>query len=1183
MKKSFYNNSNNLIKKKGQNIINIDNKNLIKNNDVKYQLEKKELLINKNPVINNININQNIKPRQIKTSKGSPLSINNKILKQITKIKNKQTYQNIDNIPTVIFNINSNQILESNYKNKKLKNSSESKSKSKSKSNNKSKSNDSNKNKIINYNKSSNQCNLVKKNVLNENNFNGIVKTKTQILKRPNKNTNNNTNKTIINKQLNNNSYNNNKTNSNNPYNFYFNNNQKINIGTSLSLSSNKNNILGLQYLNNLINKNNFNTYKTTPITTKNSVKSSKEKNIQNSNNHKNSNSNDNKKKNSINCKLISIAPKNKIIQKKNFQNNNNLKSLMKKFSISNINKENKESKTQKEIKDKNSENLSSSKNATLIGKNSISNLSNLGNFYSINLLSKSFANSKKNLKKNFCKTKVETKIQGNNNDIQKKSNKYFDNLSNHNIFPITISHCRNNYININININSRKKNIKTTNNNTCSINKVIKNKSKGSKSKNNSKNKSNNLKFTDMNKKKTLSGNNTKIMNKISNKFKINDIKLRLNKNNNINNTNNTNNTKNKNNNFKVKELSCYDLKKANIPITLTSSLLQSESCIKSKDFKKTEFMQVLPKYKNNDFIINENEKKLINHNLTNNENNNNFNLDNIDINSNKNDNNNTFTNYNEFSTISQQDYNYYNEESLKLIRMIKNYGLEHNNTSYPKTSLSYYKIGRSIGHGAFGKVNIALHILSGRIVAIKSFNKIKKSFPNYKISYEIKLLKKLRNHKNIIKYFEHFENDKHFCIVMENISGGNLLSAINKMSKFSEPMAKNIFKQLMETIKFLHSIGIVHRDIKPDNILIELDNTIKLCDFGVSKEVKEGQLLMDSCGTPAFVAPEILKDSPYNPYMTDIWSSGVVLYAMITGFFPFRGVNESDLHRNILSGAFPKLKDVSNELKDLLNKILEVNPNKRITIEDILKHPWLNDVNINDNNNNTYYFNKNINIFTKAEKIIYGKLKIDYRQANKEEVLENFTYHNMETDFEEENLNVKTISFIKTPYNSRRPRDDEEDLFYDDVNIENNIIKFLSKAGELSRLYEVHNNFDFDQGFIISKKDYNNKQKLMSSKNNSYEKEKIKVEKKNKEKNEIINNNINNNNVIENNFISNDDKNKEKNFVNNKKFKINEKIIKFVENFGYNRDFIIKSLQLNEENHAIACYYLGLSIINQ
>ena len=229
------------------------------------------------------------------------------------------------------------------------------------------------------------------------------------------------------------------------------------------------------------------------------------------------------------------------------------------------------------------------------------------------------------------------------------------------------------------------------------------------------------------------------------------------------------------------------------------------------------------------------------------------------------------------------------------------------------------------------------------------------------HKILYEIKLLKKLRNHRNIVKYFEHFENEKHFCIVMENISGGNLLGAINKMSKFSEQMAKNIFKQLIETIKYLHSIGIVHRDIKPDNILIELDNTIKLCDFGVSKEIKEGQLLTDSCGTPAFVAPEILKDCPYNPYMTDIWSSGVVLYAMITGFFPFRGINETDLHRNILSGAFPKLKDVSPELKDLLNKILEVNPNKRISVDDILNHPWLNDININNTNyNSNKYFHK-------------------------------------------------------------------------------------------------------------------------------------------------------------------------------------------------------------------------------
>ena len=1140
MKKSFHKNTNNLLKKRNQNKVNIDNKNIIKYNEDKNLQDKKDFQINKNIIMNNLSSNINNKQRQIKTTKGSPLSINNKILKQISKITTKSINQNIDKIPTIIFNINSNQVFETNYKN--IQNSNESKSNTKSKS----KSNESN-----NLKKTTNQCNLIKNKIKKQNNFNAkIIKTKTQIQKIQIKK-NNNLPKNIINKNQikENNSY---KT--SNPYHFYYTNNQKLNIGTSLSLTTKKNNLVGLQYINNMINKNNANNFKTTPITTKNSAKNSKEKNIKNSNsNHKENNSKDNKKSNKNN-KIISMGTKKKINQQKLIiQNNNNLKSLMKKFSISNINKN---KKNKKEIKSKNSDNFTNSKNITLLGKNSNSNLSSLNNFYSINMLSKSFANSKKNFKKNinFYKTKVDTKIQ--NNEFQKKSNKYFD-INNHNIFPITISHYKNNYININININNKKNSIKTANN-ICNINKIIKNNSKKCQ-----KNKNSKIKLNDLSKKKTLTTNNTKIMNKINYKYELNDKKRYLYKNNIVNNGNSNSN------NLKIKELSCFDLKKINMPITLTSSLLQTESWGKSKEFKKTEFKQVM--------YINDKEKKMINRNLTNNENNNNINIDLININSKtseKNDiNNNTISNKNELSTISQKDYNYYNEESLKKIKSIKKYGSEHNYNSYPKTNLSYYKIGRSIGHGAFGKVNIALHVLSGHIVAIKSFNKIKKTFPMNKILYEIKLLKKLRSHKNIIKYFEHFENEKHFFIVMENICGGNLLNAINKMSKFSESMAKNIFKQLIETIKYLHSIGIVHRDIKPDNILLDLDNTIKLCDFGVSKEVKEGQLLTDSCGTPAFVAPEILKDSPYNPYMTDIWSSGVVLYAMITGFFPFRGVNETELHKNILSGAFPKLKDVSNELKDLLNKILEVNPNKRITIDNILKHPWIIQ---NENINNNYTKNININIFTKAEKIIYGKLKLDYREANKEDILENFTYHNIETDYEEENQNVKTISFIKTPYNSRRPSDDEEDLFYDDVNIEDNITKFLSKVGELSRLYEVHNNIDFDQGFIIPRKDYNNKQKLMSSKNNSYEDEKIKVEKKKENKKIIIVDNI-----IENNFITNEDKEKISN--HNKKLKINEKAVKFVENFGYNKEFIIKSLQLNEINHSIASYYLYLSLTNE
>ena len=142
-----------------------------------------------------------------------------------------------------------------------------------------------------------------------------------------------------------------------------------------------------------------------------------------------------------------------------------------------------------------------------------------------------------------------------------------------------------------------------------------------------------------------------------------------------------------------------------------------------------------------------------------------------------------------------------------------------------------------------------------------------------------------------------------------MENIIGGNLLNAINKMNKLLESISRNIFKQLIETIKYIHSKGIFYRDIKPDNFLLNINNNIKLCDFGVSKEIKKGQLITDSCGTSAFIAPEILLDEPYDPYMTDIWSSSVVLYVMVSGFFTFNGINESQLHRHILSGKFPKL----------------------------------------------------------------------------------------------------------------------------------------------------------------------------------------------------------------------------------------------------------------------------------
>ena len=178
------------------------------------------------------------------------------------------------------------------------------------------------------------------------------------------------------------------------------------------------------------------------------------------------------------------------------------------------------------------------------------------------------------------------------------------------------------------------------------------------------------------------------------------------------------------------------------------------------------------------------------------------------------------------------------------------------------PKTRIELYKVGKILGKGAFGKVSLGLHRLTRKLVAIKSTDRdqIKEESLKRKMMQEIDILKSLK-HVSHIKLLETFQTAKHYLIVMELCPGGDLLNYVRKRRKLTEPSAKYLFKQIMQGIAYMHSIGIVHRDIKLDNILLDGQGNVKIGDFGVSRRVeKDDELLFEQCGTPAYIAPEIV-----------------------------------------------------------------------------------------------------------------------------------------------------------------------------------------------------------------------------------------------------------------------------------------------------------------------------------
>ena len=498
--------------------------------------------------------------------------------------------------------------------------------------------------------------------------------------------------------------------------------------------------------------------------------------------------------------------------------------------------------------------------------------------------------------------------------------------------------------------------------------------------------------------------------------------------------------------------------------------------------------------------------------------------------------------------SNISQsRDCLYYQNELEKLFSYIKTYYSEKK--SYPESNTKFYLFGREIGHGAFGKVNLCLHIGSGHLVAMKTFVKKDSKYKESKdkLKNEVEVLSKL-HHPFINQILDNFETDTHFFIVMEYICG-DLLTFIRKRNKLNEPISKVIFKQIIEGLRYIHKKNIIHRDIKLDNILIDTTNTVKICDFGVSRRIQRGEKIYERCGTPAYIAPEIYKKMGYTGFQSDVWSAGVTLYYMLSGNLPFKGNNIHDLENAILLGEYHKIRDISYEANDIIEKMLKLNPSERITIDEILKHPWLKNVNLTNRHK--------LNIFTKAEKKVLSKYYIDYLNSAKSDLLENFTYRNLTIDNSKKRLGGNTKSVIYAPYNTcvnenenfskNTKKNDmsylskEELKLYKELKIENEVCKFGWRVRQANINYELSNNDDYDNGLIKSLND-----------------DEINHLKKN-----------------EDNFFS--DSISIESVKDYEKIQINGNILKFIETkIGYDQKYLIKCLKKNIINYATAAYYL-------
>ena len=426
----------------------------------------------------------------------------------------------------------------------------------------------------------------------------------------------------------------------------------------------------------------------------------------------------------------------------------------------------------------------------------------------------------------------------------------------------------------------------------------------------------------------------------------------------------------------------------------------------------------------------------------------------------------------------------------------------IERNDKHPP--SVCQFILGQKLGGGTFGTVRLGINCQTKEKVAIKILEKTKMTNCDDKkrLEREINILKKI-HHPNIVKLFCVIETERQMYLIMEYIKGNELFQYILMKKKLEEEEACYFFLQIINCIDYLNRLKISHRDLKAENVIIEQNKKeIKLIDFGLSNVYENNKLLSTACGSPIYAAPEMLSGKLYKGSTVDIWSAGILLYYMLCGHFPFEDISNEKLYKKILKGKFELPKFLSNNIKDLINKILVVNPQKRINIKDIKKHPWV--LNYLEKNKSYENIFKNIGLnigkyIIPIDEDIVSEINSKYN-VDKVQIRKNILY-SIDND-------ISTLYYlmlnkkIKDGINSIA--DMRSELFENYIKDKNNLLS--SYNNDINNVFNKRKNGTIEENGILANNSNNNEEIAL---NNAE-----KTMKNNQSYTNVISNNDNNNN---------------------------------------------------------------------